>query len=80
MRSRGRQRLPHFGVDNVRVSVRSTAPTIDLVDRPEDIRLSTKTPPRPAPMVIRFEAAEASLSVSQARLRVVSLTLREAGR
>ena len=30
--------MPHFGVDNVRVSVRSIAPIIQLVDREQDIQ------------------------------------------
>ena len=53
-------RMPHFGIDNVRVSVRSTAPTIDPVDRPAEIQLAAKTPPPAAPATIEFEAADVS--------------------
>lgn len=51
--------MPHFGIDNVRVSVRSTAPTIDPIDRPEDIRLAKAKPIVDRSTQIRFQASDA---------------------
>lgn len=37
--------MPDFGIDNVEVAVRSTAPTIVPADRPDDIQLAAQHPP-----------------------------------
>lgn len=58
--------MPRFGIDNVRVSVRSTAPMISPADRPEEDRLATKSKPAERSTEIRFElknAGRASLGV-----------------
>lgn len=47
--------MPHFGIDNVEVSVRSTAPTIVLKDRPEEVRLASKDRPTGRGTRIDFE-------------------------
>ena len=46
--------MPQFGVDNVRVSVRSTVPVIVPTDRPDEIRLATKQPRRKSDVAIDF--------------------------
>ena len=48
--------MPHFGIDNVRVSVRSTAPVIDPVDRPDEIRLASKNRPADNSTKISFDS------------------------
>ncbi|MHC4878883.1 MAG: hypothetical protein ACYTGL_20730, partial [Planctomycetota bacterium] len=48
------QPMPPFGVDNVRVSVRSTAPVIVPADRPEEIRLASSLPRRNSDVAIDF--------------------------
>lgn len=51
--------MPHFGIDNVVVSVRSTAPTIDPVDRAEDMRAAKAVPLAESGSLIEFDAPAA---------------------
>ena len=48
-------RMPHFGIDNVEVSVRSTAPTIVPKDRREEITLAEREQPIERGSRIDFE-------------------------
>lgn len=47
--------MPHFGIDNVVVSVRSTAPVITPVDRPQDRLFALNNPPTMRGSLINFE-------------------------
>lgn len=47
--------MPHFGIDNVRISVRSTAPTIELVDHPDEIAAAARNTPNPTSTTIEFQ-------------------------
>jgi hypothetical protein len=47
--------MPHFGIDNVEVSIRSTAPTIIPIDRPEDIEAVDRQPQRRQGEQISFD-------------------------
>ncbi len=49
--------MPHFGIDNIEVSVRSTAPTIIPTDRPSEIRLANARPPKAPRTELEFEVA-----------------------
>ena len=47
--------MPHFAIDNVEVSIRSTAPVITPVDRREDVRFAEAHPPRNRGIAIGFD-------------------------
>ena len=51
--------MPAFAIDNVRVSVRSTAPVITPIDRPADIRLAKRDKPEPHGAKITFNLKSA---------------------
>jgi hypothetical protein len=51
--------MPHFGIHNVRVSVRSAAPVIEPFDRPDEIRLAARNRPADAATRIGFRLENA---------------------
>ena len=71
--------MPPFGIDNIRVSVRSTLPTIQPLDRPLDRRRAQKTPPRAHATSFAFNLSRAerlSLGIFNPRTGQLVRTLR----